>query len=388
MNNFLSVLGGKSNNLLVHSLGEKKVIWFPEINKYLLADSLVAEIVTALMDGKDDHSIQLACCDRVETNEEQVSALIGEVRKTLFSLSDSAQNGANMAPATLSGFLDDKEVVRRYYRINDVVFFVEYETSRASEILHPKFSLFEIERVDEFDHSLKVFHQNHTFSLQADGREIGSWGEADDHFLGGKFSMEILQQLYGKEEHEWMGVFHASGISDGEKCMMFLGDSGSGKSTLSALLMAGGLDVLSDDFLPVESKRKNVYRFPAAISLKKGAVQALRSMFPELDHSAEYTNKEANKTFRFLSQTNTEPGCVPCIALVFVTYEPNAGVQLSRMPKEVAFQQLIPDSWISPSATNVKGFLQWFDDLPCWKLRYSDNDAMVKTVKKMLNERG
>ena len=376
----------KQNKYVVYSLEDKKVVWLSEINKYIVVELLVAEIAIAILNGDSVKTIIEFCNKNFKVDKEQIASLVKEIQKKLFKLLDSSSKKRADPPGVLVDFTLKEHVVRKYYNINNIIFFVEYETLRAIEINHPKFSNFEIKPCDNYDHHIRVFHQKNAFLLQVNGKNRGTWNDQDDHFLGGKFSMEILQQLYHKEENEWLGVFHAAGISNGKKCILFFGDSGNGKSTLSALLMAAGFEVLSDDFLPVVKESKQVCRFPAAISVKKSAIPILRTCFPELDHSTEYSNQTANKIFRFLPQNKTDLCCVPCVALVFVKYNPNSVIQLSKLQKDVAFQKLVPDSWISPLEDNVKDFLQWFDNLPCCQLNYSDNEAMIATVKSIFRD--
>ena len=117
--------------------------------------------------------------------------------------------------------------------------------------------------------------------------------------------MQILQKINNSEEEDWLGVFHAAGISNGKESLMFFGDSGNGKSTLSALLMANGLDVLSDDFLPVTSNPELVCRFPAALSIKKSAYALVSSAYTDLEHAEEHHSPLQDKTFRYLPPLNT-----------------------------------------------------------------------------------
>jgi hypothetical protein len=183
-----------------------------------------------------------------------------------------------------------------------------------------------------------------------------------------------------------MAVFHAAGITNGKNCLIFLGDSGNGKSTLSAILMSSGLEVLADDFLPVESKSALVCHFPAAISVKDKALEILVPKFPQLKQACEINNIAAGKTFRYLSTDRKEPLCVPCKALVFVKYEKDAGFRFEEISGEEAFVNLVPDSWISPASENANRFVNWFTSLPYYRMTYSDNEQMVQTVQKMLND--
>ena len=59
---------------------------------------------------------------------------------------------------------------------------------------------------------------------------------------------------------------------------------------------------------------------------------------------------------------------------------------MEQLPKDVAFQKLVPDSWISPLPENASRFLDWFTEMPCYQLTYSDNEKMVKTVEKLFEK--
>lgn len=77
--------------------------------------------------------------------------------------------------------------------------------------------------------------------------------------------MELIQKIHNKEEQEWLGVFHASAVSNGKKAILFFGDSSNGKTTSLSLLQANGFTCLADNFVPVDANTKRVYSFPAVI---------------------------------------------------------------------------------------------------------------------------
>jgi len=155
---------------------------------------------------------------------------------------------------------------------------------------------------------------------------------------------------------------------------------------LSAILMANGLEVLADDFLPVESSTGLVCNFPAAISVKSKAYDLLIPTFPQLKQAREINNSAAGKTFRHLPPTNSKQLRVPCKALIFVKYEKDADFRLEEMSGEEAFKHLVPDSWISPTSKNANRFVNWFTSRPYYRMTYSNNEQMIKTIRKMLND--
>ena len=56
-----------------------------------------------------------------------------------------------------------------------------------------------------------------------------------------------------------------------------------------------------------------------------------------------------------------------------------------KISKINAFQQLVPDSWLSPKKENAQIFLNWFKKLNCYQLTYSNNEKMIETVTKIFN---
>ncbi len=168
--------------------------------------------------------------------------------------------------------------------------------------------------------------------------------------------------------------------------MLFLGDSGNGKSTSLALLQANGFTCLADDFVPVDAQKQEVYSFPAAISIKKSSLETLLPVYPELETSAEYNFKRLNKIVRYLKPNNNDFFAhLPCHDLVFIKFEKDAKLICKKISKIDAFQQLVPDSWLSPKKENAQIFLDWFEGLNCYQLIYSNNEEMIKTVTKIFN---
>jgi len=378
----------KNNNqkkLLSFSVGKKSVIWISTTNKYVVAEPLAAEILEAIQNGNPINQIVADCAVRYEISEEVARPLVMELAEQwkVLGLPEPASRKNSEKS------IRQKEIVPfsvKYYQINGVIFFVEYETLFAEQINHPKFGHLEVEASENFDHRFQVFDDGTEFSLWVNNKFIGKWKRTEGHFASGKFSMQVIEKIYGKDESQWIGVFHAAGISNGKNCAMFFGESGSGKSTLSALLMAAGFDVLSDDFLPVENESAQVFRFPAALSIKKKAYDLVTSLFPDLKNAEEHKNPELKKTFRYLAPENRTLDGVPCKALVMVKYDSSVDFQMVKLEADEALTHLIPDSWIHPSEANARKFVQWFTGLEHYRLTYSNNEKMVSAVNELLKE--
>ena len=364
-------------------MDEGVILWLSPVNKYILVKPPIDQIIKMVWESNEFDSAVEFCKSNMELEREEAVIVVSNIEEQLSGL--KIDSGKEEPGKQLSfAFQQISTANQITYKINDTLFSVEYETPEAQELIHPKFSSFKLGGYSKADHQLRVLHSKNGFSLWVNNKHIGSWKRTEGHLLGGKVSMQILQKLYNNEEDDWIGVFHAAAVSTGDRCLMFLGDSGNGKSTLSALLMANGLDVLADDFLPIENSENLICRFPSAISVKKQALDLLTPIYPGLKSSEEHYNPSLNKTFRYLPQSKTTKTAVPCEALVFVKYQKDIGFECNKMDKNEAFQKLVCDSWLSPIESNVRKFVNWFQQLPCYKLTYSDNDRMIAFVKERL----
>ena len=375
----------KSKKVLSFPLEGKSILWLSEVNKYMVVIPPVDKIIELIWQGKSDPIIYKYCIEKLDVVPEEANQIVSLLRENLSKIewNEKSRSHENFLFAKIPPAFFE---CIRYYRIYNITFLFEYETSEIEHLIHPKFAHLEIPHTSEFTNHFQLFKLGSEIVLMVNGIQIGNWTSEMEHFMTGKVSMQILQKIYNKEENDWMAVLHAAGISNGTNCLMFLGDSGNGKSTLSAILMANGLDVLADDFLPIESKSELVCHFPAAISIKEKAFELLIPKYPQLKQAREINNRVTGKTFRYLPTNRIEPLRVPCKALVFIRYEKDAGFRLEEMSGEEAFVQLVPDSWISPTSENATRFVNWFTSLPYYRMTYSDNEQMVQTVQKMLND--
>ena len=172
-----------------------------------------------------------------------------------------------------------------------------------------------------------------------------------------------------------------------KKSGTFLGDSGNGKSTSLALLQKHGFQCMADDFVPIAAATKEVYCFPAAISIKNSSLPTLAPWYPELNDTKEYHLKSLDKRVRYLPPTYTDTKThLPCKDLVFIKYQKESELSFSKLSKEDAFRQLVPDSWLSPKKENASIFLEWFAIVNCYQITYSITNEMLASVTKIFND--
>ena len=366
--------------LLYKEIEGKTIVWFSDANEYIVVEPLIAEILSLLKNGLDKSAILTTVLSKVDIPNQQAKNLIDDVETLLKTNNKSSVKKLHLEEP--SNFDQTK-----FYQINQFIFQVDFLSEYEVSLVHPKFAHLEIESQEKIDFHYKVYSNENVISFSIDNEIIGSWNLNEVHFFQGKFSMKLVENMHQKNEDEWLGVFHASAISNGKESMLFLGDSGNGKSTSLALLQANDFTCLADDFVPIDTKKQEVYSFPSAISIKKNSLKTLLPLYPELENSAEYHFKKLNKIVRFLPPNNSDyTNHLPCKALVFIKYIKDSDLIVNQISKTEAFEQLVPDSWLSPIKKNAEIFLNWFSKLPCYQLTYSNNQKMIGMVSKIFND--
>jgi len=269
-------------------IGRKTAAWFPEANKYVLADPRVIEAARAISAGEESKDVIACCIERLGFSRSDAARLCDAARKLIPEPPDERPGpGHETVDTFISERSDSPPFSEKNYSISSRVLKVIYTSAQAEFAIHPRFAHLETGPAHRPHHYLEIHHHRGRYALRVDGRPAGMWPEEQEHVFTGRFCMKLLEMAYGKREREWMAVLHAAGISDGKRALVFAGDSGTGKSTLAAIMLAHGFDVLADDFLPLEGKAGLLCRFPGAVSIKKEALGLLSPRFPELQSHLE-----------------------------------------------------------------------------------------------------
>jgi hypothetical protein len=370
---------------LERTIGGKKVIWLAAGNRYLLLEMPAYEVFQKLNLGLCTEEIINWCVKLYHLSPKKAAQFVKEVgamTKQNIQKTDFLVDPQNLAQTIQ---IPLRFYSTKFYKINSTLFSASFENQYLEHLIHPKFSHLEVNAdIHPCETHIRIFPDKEQNVMMVNNHIIGMWPPEEDHYLSGKFSLELINLMYQKQESDWMATFHATAISKENQCVIFLGTSGSGKSTLAALLMANGFELLADDFVPVDTSGEAFF-FPAAVSVKKNAIKDLEHLFPELVSAREFSYPERNKTIRYLPPTDNTRSHCPCKALVFVKYQEGHPFVFRKTPKELAFQQLIPDSWISPLAQNANCFLDWFLQKQSYQLTYSDNEKMVKAVHELFS---
>ena len=257
----------KKSDFLYKILEDKTVAWSESSNKYLILENTTALIFKKLNTGVSIKEIASELAKELSLPINKTTDFLTDLEKNIDVLKIKKDTSLIKEDTTIK--IPEKFEFIKYYKINKLVFKVEFHSEYELYLVHPKFAYLEIEDKNIHSHTFTIFCEADFIYFYVENNFIGAWNKNEVHFFQGKFSMELIQKLHQKKENEWMGVFHASAVSNGEKSILFLGDSGNGKSTSLALLQANGYTCLADDFVPIDIYNKEVYSFPASISVKK-----------------------------------------------------------------------------------------------------------------------
>ena len=369
---------------LLKPIDDKTVLWSSRDNQYLVLENTTALLVSKLSKGIALEDISRELSQELSLPIKETTDFVLDLKKRFIDTTPPSKS--NTTDSFKDVVVPNHFFVEKFYKINNLIIKACFESEEACFLIHPKFEHLEVAS-QKHDFCFKTFTHNARIFLAVDNKLIGSWPFDEIHYFQGKFSMQLIQKIHDMQEDKWLGVFHASAVSNKKSAMLFLGDSGNGKSTSLALLQAHGFDCIADDFVPVAAQSQEIYSFPAAISVKKTSLDTLLPFYPELSDSKEYDFKVAQKIVRYLKPNNNDfSSHLPCKGLVFIKYIKDAPLSCEKIDKITAFQKLVPDSWLSPIKENAAIFLDWFAALDCFKLTYSNNTEMVAQVSKLFRD--
>ena len=270
--------------------------------------------------------------------------------------------------------------------INGKTLCFRFGNSYLERLLYPLFRHHEICEVPTMDIATFDFLQlRDGFALLKNGQPVR------DHLLDlpeklkGVALSEILKSIHSKHENGWMGIMHASAVSDGSNALLFTGASGSGKSSLASLLLAQGFQHLSDDLVPVDFASPEIYPLPSAISVKSTALGFMREHFPQLPaHSGRQDS--IYETYLAPPAQLQTPEPAKAKALIFVKYDKSVDYQLTRESNTGMMESLLEQMWIAPTPVAAERFMDWYFSLPVYSLRYSDNKKVVRGMAELLGK--
>ncbi|WP_298892575.1 hypothetical protein [uncultured Psychroserpens sp.] len=367
----------------VHKINETILLWFHNSNKYVVVSETSYTLIDLYLRVDNKTSF-------IDTLEQSLQIEPTKCEEIYNDISNFLKD-ANITPE-IDSFIHKfpevpQESINKTYRINNKTISVNFESHVIESLIHPQLSQYKTQQLSKPDITFDIFKTNDDLHLFKNAKHIGSYKTKAFHFLQGKFALELTNEIHNLNIEQWIATFHASTITNGKESIMIVGDSGNGKSTLSALLMANGLDLLADDFTPLY-KDMNCYRYPAAISIKKGAFGVLETQFKNFQDLKIHTSGPKKVNLKYLPSPldyKNSKHNFPCQTIVYVKYDKAIKSSLKEISIDKILETLIPDSWISPNEIHARHFLDWLNHLKCYQLNYSDNDFAISSFKSLFD---
>ncbi|MFT7049615.1 MAG: hypothetical protein ACJAZK_000202 [Psychroserpens sp.] len=367
----------------VRHINDTFLLWFKASNRYVIVSNSIWRLIGIYIkqDTRNLFVDQLKISLQLEDSKCQ--DLFDEISS--FLIDSNAHTQKKTEP--LNRIIIPKVNCVTCYKFNTTVIQVNFETPLIQSIIHPQIAHHQTPVISTNFREFHIFkNQNHLY-LFRNNTYIDHYKTTDLHLLQGRFALELTNTIHKTIIDNWVATFHASTIANGKESIMIIGDSGNGKSTLSALLMASGFDVLADDFTPMYEDM-SLYRYPSAISIKKGAFSLLESKIPGFNSLKTHTNGPKKVNLKYVPQNQSsdhKTSNFQCKTIVYVKFDENKRSELIPISVENILQTLIPDSWISPNEKHALKFMNWLSEITCYELSYSNNDFAIRKFNELFD---
>lgn len=210
------------------------------------------------------------------------------------------------------------------------------------------------------------------------------------HLLSTKSLMfarsEILRRsvLASHPGRDWMAVLHGAGVAGSGGAALLCGTSGAGKSTLTAMLLAAGLDLVTDDYAPLELGSGRLWPVPFGLSVKEGSWELLAPLFPDIAKAPVVRTRGRRQCYIRSPRMANAPQHVRC--LVFPLYRHGSPLELLKLrPGEALELCARSGGWYESSRDRLEAWSRWLERTPAYALSYGDGAEAVAAVRRLLD---
>lgn len=376
----------KKYPLVIRPFGDVWAVWFKKSRSFLFLAEPAFEVLQSVIEGKSRTEIRKEIKKKYSHSESDTDTFVDEIIQFIHQYNSTKtyiQVSKKREAKEESGTVD--VVISRNYRIGKTVVTIDYHDEWMQHLIHPSFMHLETSEKAKQKNHIQCYSTKKYLVLTRNNIIIEAFDSESVEYYKGAVSQLVYSIIYKKPFSGWMCTLHASGVHHNNKSFVFSAAAGSGKSTTSAILKASGLNYISDDFIAA-TPDGNVYPFPASISVKDGSFAVLSKFYPELGDKV-LEKAATGKMVRYLPVNNyseTEKNGIPVTGFVFVEYRKGSSFDLKTVSKKEALQLLLKETWVNPTPDFVTAFFAWIEKTNFYRMTYSDNDAMIKTIKNMI----
>lgn len=370
---------------IAKKIGNNHVVWLEKSNRWVQLEEPAWLIYSQRKKGTDTVTLSRICAKRYNLTLQESDQFVNEICTCLSGLNEPARDPASETDITcLPSYNNNKNYSSRDYLIGTKYFRINFETRLAEYYIHPPLAHLETSTSGKTDVKFEIKSSADIPVLIE--QNYPAYACKDFMQLKKRLFIRMANTIYNKTNEDWMSFVHASAITDGKQTVLLSSGSGSGKSTMAALLQKKGLSVASDDFVPIDAKKKQAFAFPAAISVKEGSFKLLSPYYGNL-HDKDFNSYEfINSKVRFLppkSDTIQEFLPQPLKCIVFIKYNPNIFCNFNIIPQNEALKLFHEQAWVSGNPKHARNFINWFVKLDCYRLEYGDTDAGINKILRI-----
>lgn len=376
--------------MLVKRIEGKRVVWFSQSNYWVQFEEPAWFVYNLIINDLTTEAVVARCRRKYRVSEEESRQFVLEILEKITKFQNPSH--FRVVPQ-VSDRVEDLSSAPyysvRHYIINNKSITFCFESKWLEYSIHPLFAHLETSRLEPASFSFDLFLQDGRFGIRVTKDQSRTWFFDQPDLQKGRAFIELLNAIYSKVEEDWMTIIHGSAVTDGQSTILFTAECGGGKSTIAALLQAHGFSVLSDDMVPVATKTGRIYPFPAALSVKEGAIPVLLPYYPELEKIQIFNIPASGKQVRYLP-LNPLPfqkkWTNKAKALIFINFNPSVDILLEKLSKLDAIKLFNIEAWVSSVPENAKSYINWLIKLNCYRLTYSNNEKAVQTIQQIFRE--
>src|ERR1035437_2017519 len=360
-------------------INNSHILWFEQSNQWIQLEEPAWFVNQLNQKGIDSCTIASKCVEKYHLSHNESLRLVNEICNGVAELSKSVA-----VPLSDSDFLEFpysfEPYSTRHYKVRNKHFSFFFETHYAEYCIHPSLAHLETER-SKISVQFEIYHRTNFLGLMEKGHPETATTFHDFNRLKKRLYINMANTIYDKTIQDWMTFVHASALTDGKHTLLLCSSSGSGKSSMAALLQVKGLQLVSDDFVPIDAKQKRAFPFPAAISIREGAFTLLSPYYTGLTGISNCEHLQ--RSVRYLPPKSTGISYFksrPVNGIVFIHYNPDVPCDFKYIPTNEALKLFHEQAWVSGNREHAKTFLNWFVKLPCYRLEYGNTNEGIDKV--------
>ncbi|MBL7967495.1 MAG: hypothetical protein JNK09_10885 [Prolixibacteraceae bacterium] len=365
-------------NYIFRKIDQTYVVWLEKANRFMQLQEPAFFVFNAWAKGVESNQVILQCSYNYELDSRTARLFVNELIsqfETLLNLQASAVISQQHHEPVIETGGSGKIIC--HYQISGKNYRFCYAHPEMKSLIHSGLRYTEVFKEDFMpDHIFDLFEQGEEMGLVLDSAETGRCPLSKPEQLVGLVNLQLLNCIYSTDDSFWMGAVYASAASSGNGAILFTAPSGSGKSTFAAVLKHNGYKILTDDFSPISLKKPHIYPFPEGISVKARSVDFLASYYPALESAAQSLTEGGEEIIPV--SENAHP--MPVKAIVFLKYDPSVDLVFKKRNNLEAMDDFLKQLWLPPITGVVNSFMDWFFDIPCYSLRYSDTRKAIKSL--------